>query len=130
MAPNTGVSATEIGYGVVQVLRKKITLADAGLTVTVGKMPPYSHVIGGGVHVTTGFTTGTVGVGYIGSTTVAAAYGSALATTAVGFIALDELATATNIMQTVETTVTAAVAGTTQGEAYILIMYITSYPQA
>jgi hypothetical protein len=130
MAPNTGVSATEIGYGVVQVLRKKITLADAGLTVTVGKMPAYSHVIGGGVHVVTGFTTGTVGVGYIGNTTVAAAYGSALATTAVGFIALDELATATNIMQTVETTVTAAVAGTTQGEAYIFVTYITSYPQA
>ena len=133
MAPNTGVSATEIGYGVVQVLRKKITFADANTAVVVGKMPAYSHVVGGGIHVTTVFAGGTptAGVGFIGNTTNAVGYGSALVTTALGFIALDDLAAVGNVMQTVETTVTCTPAtGATSGEAYVIVTYVTSYPQA
>ena len=133
MAPNTGVSATEIGYGVVQVLRKKITFADANTAVVVGKMPAYSHVVGGGIHVTTVFAGGTptAGIGFIGNTTNAVGYASALVTTAIGFIAIDDLATTSNIMQTVETTVTCTPAtGATSGEAYVIVMFTTSYPQA
>ena len=75
-------------------------------------MPAYSHVVGGGIHVTTVFAGGTPTAG-------------------VGFIALDDLATTANIMQTVETTVTCTPAtGATSGEAYVVIMFTTSYPQA
>jgi hypothetical protein len=132
MAPNVGVQATEIGYGVVQVLRKKITFNDTGNVVNVGKMPPNSHVIGGGVHVTTAFAGGTptVNIGFIGGTTNAAGYASALTTAAVGYIPMDDLGATGNIMQTVDTTVTVSPAvAATIGEAYVIVMYTTGYPQ-
>ena len=37
---NTGVQAKDLGYNVVQALRKRITFLDAGTTVTVGSFPP------------------------------------------------------------------------------------------
>jgi hypothetical protein len=86
-----------------------------------------------GGHVTTVFAGGTptAGIGFIGSTTNATGYASALVTTAIGFIAIDDLATTANIMQTVETTVTCTPAtGATSGEAYVIVMFTTSYPQA
>jgi len=132
---NSSVSAKEIGYGVVQTLRKRITFADAGLTKTVGKLPPGSTVVSGGVHVVTVFNssgTDLLSVGYIGATTVAAAYGSALDLAAIGFIALDELAATTNIQGTVEHTVTCAyaqsVADATTGVADVIVNYVTAYP--
>ena len=131
---NTTVTAREFGYGVVQTLIKKITFADYATTVTVGKIPAYSHVIGGGVHVVTGFNssgTDLVDMGYIGGSTVVAAYASAISMAAVGLIAFDDLATTTNIMQTVETTITAtptqSVADATAGEGYIIVQYVTQY---
>lgn len=133
---NRGVSAKEISYGVVQTMVKKITFADFGTTVTVGKMPPYSHVVGGGVHIVTAFNssgTDLLDIGFIGGTTDADAYATLLTLAAVGFIVLDELATTTNIMQSVETTVTAApaqsVADATAGEAYIIVNFVTQYPR-
>jgi len=139
MATNlfTGVPAREIGYGVVQTMIKKITFADFGTTVTVGKMPAYSHILpNSGVHVVTAFNssgTDLLDVGFIGSTTDADGYATLLTLAAVGLIVLDELATTTNIMQAVETTVTCApaqsVADATAGEAYVIINFVTQYPR-
>lgn len=133
---NSSVAAKEIGYGVVQTMVKKITFADFGTTVTVGKMPAYSHITSGGVHVVTAFNssgTDLLDVGFIGSTTSANGYATLLTLAAVGYIVLDELATTTNIMQAVETTVTCApaqsVADATAGEAYVIVNFVTQYPR-
>ncbi len=133
---NTSVSAKEIGYGVVQTMIKKITFADLGSTVTIGKMPAYSHVIGGGVHVVTAFdSSGTdlLDVGFIGSTTDADGYATDLTLAAIGYLTLDELGAISNIMQTVETTVTCiaaqSVADATAGEAYVIVNFVTQYPR-
>jgi hypothetical protein len=92
-------------------LRRFTTYASASpsptmaTTVTVGWLPAGASVIGGGVHIVTAFNssgTDLVDIGYVGATTVAAAYASALTLAAVGFIVLDELATTTNIQGTVE----------------------------
>lgn len=134
---NNSVSARDIGYGVVQYLRKKITYLDNGTTITVGKIPPYAVVTGGGLHVVTSFNdsgTDVFDVGFIGATTDADAYATQLTGAAVGFIVLDELAATTNIMGTVEHTVTALYTGqnsnATTGEGYIIIHYTTLHPNA
>ncbi|WP_027039113.1 hypothetical protein [Mesorhizobium ciceri] len=131
MALNRNVPARNALYQNVQFLRKKITFGNFGTTVTVGTLPAYANVIGGGVHVTTAFNssgTDLLDVGFIGSTTDPDAYATLLTLAAVGFIPLDELGTTTNIMQTVDTTVTCApaqsVADATAGEAYVIIMYV------
>lgn len=131
MALNRDLPARNALYQNVQYLRKKITFADFGTTVVVGKLPAYASVIGGGVHVTTAFnssSTETVNVGYVGNTTDVDGYATLLTLSAVGFIPLDELGATTNIMQTVDTTVTCApaqgAADATAGEAYIIITYI------
>lgn len=133
---NSSVSAREIGYGVQQALIKRITYLDNGATVTVGKLPPYSIVTGGGVHIITAFNDSGndfLDVGFIGSTTDDDAYATDLTLAAVGFIQLDELAATTNIMGTVEHTVTAKYAGqnsnATAGDAYVVITYVTAYPR-
>lgn len=132
---NSGVPAKEIGYGVVQTLRKKITYLDNGTTITVGTLPPYSVVTGGGLHVVTAFNdsgTDLFDVGFVGATTDADAYATQLTGAAVGFIVLDELAATTNIMGTVEHRVTALYTGqnsnATAGEGYIIVQYVTMYP--
>lgn len=132
---NNTVQAKELGYGTLQTLRKKITYLDYGTTVTVGKLPPYSIVVGGGVYVSTAFNssgTDLLDVGFIGATTDDNAYATLLTMAAVGYIALDELATTTNIMGTVEHTVTCApaqsVADASAGEAYVIVNYMTAYP--
>jgi hypothetical protein len=133
---NTSVPAKEIGYGVVQTMIKKITFADFGSAITVGKMPAYSHVVGGGVHIVTAFNssgTDLLDVGFIGSTTDDDAYATDLTLAAVGYLTLDELGATTNIMQSVETTVTAtpaqSVADATAGEAYVIVNFVTQYPR-
>lgn len=132
----TGLAAKEFGYGAVQTMVKRITFADFGTTVVVGKMPPYSHVVSGGVHVVTAFNssgTDLLDVGFIGATTDADAYATLLTLAAVGYIVLDELGATTNIMQAQETTVTCApaqsVADATAGEAVVIVNFVTQYPR-
>jgi hypothetical protein len=115
---------------------KKITFADFGSAITVGKMPAYSHVVGGGVHIVTAFNssgTDLLDVGFIGSTTDDDAFATDLTLAAVGYLTLDELGATTNIMQSVETTVTAtpaqSVADATAGEAYVIVNFVTQYPR-
>lgn len=130
---NTGVSARDPNEQQVITLRKRITFADVAGTVTVGKIPAGASVTGGGIHIITAFnatTTNVANVGYIGATTNASAYATALTTAAVGFIVLDELATTTNIQGTVEHTVTVAPtetgAASTAGVADVIIQYVTN----
>ena len=130
---NSTVTARDSGEQQVYYLRKRITFADVATTVTVGKMPAGASVTGGGIHVVTAFnatTTNVCNVGFIGATTNASAYATALTTAAVGFIVLDELATTTNIQGTVEHTVTVAPtetgAASTAGVADVIIQYVTN----
>jgi hypothetical protein len=115
----------------VHYLRKRITFADFGTTVTVGTIPAGASVIGGGVHIVTAFNssgTDLLDVGFIGSTTDADGYATDLTLAAVGFIVLDELAATTNIQQTVDTTVTCApaqsVADATAGVADVIVTFV------
>ena len=132
MATGTaGTSARQYHTAQVHYLRKQITYADYGTTVNVGVIPAGSVVIGGGVMVTTAFNssgTDLLNVGFVGGTTDADGYATLLTLAAVGFIALDELATTTNIVQSVDTTVTCApaqsVADATAGVAEVIITYI------
>ena len=92
-------SAQMVGF-----LRKRINYVSNGTVLTVGTIPAGASVIGGGVHVVTGFNdsgTDTVDIGFIGSTTDDNAYATIMDLTNVGWIVLDELATTTNIQQTV-----------------------------
>ena len=125
------VTARQYHQQVVHTLRKRITFADYGTTVTVGKLPAKASVIGGGVHIVTAFNssgTDLLNVGFIGSTTDADGYATELVMSAVGFIALDELAATTNIQGTVEHTVTCAqvqsVVDATAGVADVIITYV------
>lgn len=132
---NTGLPSRDASEQQIHFLRKNYTFADVATTVTVGKIPAGASVIGGGVHVTTAFnatTTNVVNVGFIGATTNASGYATALTTGAVGFIVLDELGSSTNIQGTVEHTVTCAPsetgAASTAGAATVLIQYVTNNP--
>lgn len=134
MATGTaGTAARQYHTSQVHYLRKQITFADYGTTVTVGVIPANAIVVGGGVMVTTAFNssgTDLLNVGFIGSTTDADGYATNLTLAAVGFIALDELATTTNIMQTVDATVTCApaqsVADATAGVAEVIVQYVVA----
>lgn len=116
---------------VMHFLRKRITFADYATTVNVGVIPAGASVVGGGVHVITAFNssgTDLLNVGFVGSTTDADGYATLLTMAAVGWIVLDELATTTNIQQTIDTTVTLkpaqSVADATAGVADVIIGYI------
>jgi hypothetical protein len=127
----SGPSARVDGSQNTHFLRKRITYLNNGATVTVGKLPAGASVVGGGVHVVTAFNdsgTDTLIVGFIGSTTDDNAYATLLDLSAVGYIALDELAATTNIQQTVDATVTCVYAGqnsnATAGVADVIVLYI------
>lgn len=128
---NSTTTARDANVQGVQFLRKRITFADVATTVTVGKIPAGASVISGGVHVITAFnatTTNVLNVGFIGATTNASAYATALTMAAVGYIVLDELAATTNLQGTVEHTITAAPtesgAASSAGVADIIVGFV------
>lgn len=132
----TGVPAHDLGYrGMVHVVTKRITFAQGAVETTVCRLPANASILpGSGVHVITAFNdSGTdlldVGLKSGSSTDDPNAYGTALAMSAIGFIALDELAATTNIKQTVESLVTCTYTGentnATAGVADVIIVYAT-----
>ena len=133
MATGTaGTVARQFHTAQVHYLRKKITYAVENTAITIGVIPAYASVIGGGVHVLTAFYdtgTDTLDVGFRdgSSTDDPNAYATLLAIDAVGYIVLDELAATTNIMQTQDCIVTCTYNGqnnnATAGVAYVTIMY-------
>lgn len=134
MATGTaGTTARQYVSQQVHYLRKRITYANSTSTVTVGKIPAGASVIGGGVHVITAFNdsgTDLLDVGFIGGTTDADGYATALVISAVGFIALDELAATTNIQQSVDTTVTCLYTGqnanASAGIADVVVLFVVN----
>lgn len=133
----TGKPARDIGYnGLRQVIAQRLTYLTALTTVVndlLSKLPANAHVVGGGVHIVTAFNdsgTDTLDVGFrLGSSTDDDnAYATLLDLSAVGYIALDELAATTNIMQTKETIVTYRYNGqnsnASAGDAYLIIEYV------
>src|SRR5688572_14307126 len=137
MATNTAATAARSSHHqMVHYLRKEITYADEGVTVTVGIIPAGASVIGGGVHVKTAFNdsgTDLLDVGFVGSTTDADGYATLLELANVGFIALDELAATTNIQQSVDTTVTALYTGSNNnasaGVADLIVLFVLDNDQ-
>lgn len=134
MATNTaGSTARRLETQQVHYLHKQITFADFGTEVVVGYLPAGASVIGGGVHIKTAFNssgTDLLDVGFTGGSSTADpdAYATDLTLAAVGFIALDELAATTNIVQTVDCTVTCtpaqSVADATAGVAEVYVTYV------
>lgn len=121
----------ELALQVPHVLRYRVTFADEGDVVDIGRIPAGASVISGGVHIVTAFDdTSTIDVGFRdgSSTDDPDAYGSALVATAVGFIALDGLATTANIQQTSEAVVTVSVndgtGASTAGVADVIVVYV------
>ena len=120
----------------VHYLRKKITYSTENSSITIGKLPAYASVIGGGVHILTAFNdsgTDTLDVGFTGGSPTADpnGYATLLDLSAVGYIVLDELAATTNIISTQDSTVTCIYNGqnnnATAGEAYVTITYVVHY---
>lgn len=137
MPLNNQVPAHDTLYqGLVHTIVERITAAKENLIVDFvnGKLPAKAHVIGGGVHVVTAFAdtgTDTLDVGFRdGSTTDDPdAYATLLLVSALGFIAFDELAAVTNIMQTKDAIPTWRYNGANNdaagvGEAYIILNYV------
>lgn len=134
MATNTaGSTARRLETQQVHYLHKQITYAIENTAVVIGYLPANATVIGGGVHVVTAFNdsgTDTLDVGFTGGSSTADpnAYATLLDLSAVGYIALDELAATTNIKQTVDTTVTCIYNGennnASAGVAEVYITYV------
>lgn len=130
----TGVSAHDTGYdGFKHILRKRITFAIENTEIVIGKLPANAIVVGGGVAVHTAFDdtgTDTLDVGFKdgSSTDDPNGYATLLDLSAIGYIALDELAAVTNIMQTMECTVTCIYNGQNNnaaaGVADVIIEYV------
>lgn len=121
--------ARQFHQQMIHYLRKSITFADDGTTVTVGEIPAGSLVIRpiSGVAVTTAFNAGSTNVLDIGPSTDSGTdlWATDLALGTIGFVPLDEAVT--NLVS-VNTVVQAAVdlTGTaaTAGAAEIIIAYI------
>lgn len=117
-------------------IRKRITFADRGTTVIVGYLPAGAMVTAGGVQIVTAFNgsgTDLLDIGFIGATTDADAYASALTLAAIGFIPCDELGAVSNIQQPDAYTVTCAYtdenANATTGIADVVIFYAPNNDQ-
>lgn len=127
----TSTTPRELVTQQINYVRKRITYADYGTTVTVGYLPAGAMVVGGGVQIVTAFNssgTDLLDVGFIGATTDADAYATNLTLAAVGYLELDELGATTNIQQSEAFTVTCApkqsVADATAGIADVVVYYI------
>lgn len=112
-------------------IRKRVNYLTNGTVITLGKIPAGASVTGGGVHIITAFNdsgTDTMDVGFIGGTTDDNAYATLLDVSAVGWIVFDELATTTNIQQSVDTQVTVRYNGqnsnATAGVADVIVFYV------
>lgn len=134
--PNIQPTARDMSYqGIVHTIVEKITYAKRGTIVDIlgGKLPANASVISGGVHVKTAFNgsgTDTLDVGFRdgSSTDDPDGYATLLLVSAVGFIALDELAAVTNIRQTKDAILTWRYndqnSDSTAGEAWLIINYV------
>lgn len=128
MATNTaGTTARAYHTHQVHYLRKKITFADAGTTVTIGKLPAYSTVIRAGVVVTTAFNGDSSNILDIGVTGNTDDFATDIALGTVGVIAADDMATATSAYNTADIDAVAVVVSTASADAgvgYVFVEYL------
>lgn len=127
MATNTaGTVARELATQQIHYLRKQITEADEGTTVTVGTIPSGATILGpiSGVQVDVAFN-GTTPLLDIGVSGTAERFASDLDTSAIAFVALD----VTNALRTMaaDTTIICNPSATgnnsTAGTAQVIIAY-------
>lgn len=120
--------ARQYSQQLVHFLRKSITFADNGTTVTIGTIPSGALILKpiSGVHVTTAFngaTTNTLDVGP-STDTGTDLWATALSLTTTNFIPIDELV---SLLVTTDTIVQCAVTATataTAGVGKVIIAYI------
>lgn len=133
MATNTaGTTARQLPFQAINFLRKEITEADEGTTVTVGTIPSGATILGpiSGVQVDTAFN-GTSPILDIGVSGTAERFASDVALGTIAFVALD----VSNALRTVtaDTTILAGVSATgndsTAGVAQVVICYIPDIDQ-
>jgi len=118
----------------VHTMRWTVAYTDEGSVIDgPDRLPANAIVTGGGVMITTAFDdTTTIDVGFRdgSSTDDPNGYATALTATAIGFIALDELAATTNIMQTTSCIPTASVNDgsgmVSTGSAQVIIQYVVN----
>jgi hypothetical protein len=122
------VPARDIGYGVVQFIRKRLTFADNGKAVVVGTVPAGALILKAlsGAHVNVVTNAGTNNLMNIGTTADDDLYGTSLSTAAIAFVPLDE---AVSMYASSDTTVTATLALTgtaaTTGDIEVVIAFVT-----
>lgn len=128
MATNTaGTNARAYHQHMVHYLRKRITYADNGTTVTIGKLPAYSTVIRAGVVVTTAFNGDSSNILDIGVTGNTDDFATDIALGTVGVIAADDMATATSAYNTSDIDAVAVVVSTASASAgvgYVWVEYM------
>jgi len=118
----------------IDYLRKSITLADAGKTVTVGILPPNAIILKpiSGVSINTVFNAGTTNTLDVGTSADGDLYGTALALGTLGFVPLDEAVsfkTGANGDTYVTATVNMSGTAATTGSADIVVAFIPNNDQ-
>lgn len=122
-----GSDARQFHTQQVHFLRKSVSFADAGVALTVGKLPAGATILKplSGVNVDVAFNAGSTNVIDIGTTANDDLYGTDLALGSITFVPVDE---AVAMTVSAETTITATVAMTgtaaTAGNGEIVICYV------
>ena len=118
----------------IDYLRKSVTFADGGKTVTVGILPPNALILKpiSGVFVNTVFNAGTTNTLDLGTSADGDLYGTALALGTLGFVPLDEAVSfKTGPSGDTYVTVTVNLSGTaaTTGAADIVVAFVPNNDQ-
>lgn len=125
---NNQKPAQDIGYGVVQFLRKTITYLDDGKTVDIGTLPDGAVILKAlsGVQVNVAFNGGTTNTLDIGPSTDAGTnlWGTLLALGAIAFVPLDEAVSFAVSGDTLAQAKVVSTASATAGSADIVIAYV------
>lgn len=129
MATGTaGSTARQYTQQMVHYLRKGITYADAGTTVTVGTIPANAQIIKAmsGVAVNVAFDGNSANTLDIGASTDSGTnnFATLLALGSIAFVPLDEAATMTVSVDTVVQAAVVSTASPAAGQAEIIICYI------
>ena len=128
MSLSTQVPARDIGYGVIQFIRKRLTFADNGKAVVIGTIPAGALILkpASGVQVNTVTNAGTNNVIDIGTTADDDLYGTDVSTATATFAAIDE---AVSMYVSADTTITATLGLTgtaaTTGDLEVVVGFVT-----
>jgi hypothetical protein len=126
---NNQAAARDIGYGVVQFMRKSITYLDDGKTVDVGTLPDGALILKAlsGVAVNVAFNGGTTNTLDIGPSTDSGTnlWATILALGTIAFVPLDEAVTLLVSGDTKAQAKVVSTASATAGAAEIVIAFVT-----